>query len=142
MDRYAGPVRSEAGLDELLMQIDAQRGSLGRASVKEPDELRWAYRVRETLVCQRVYVQAMLDYLRRGGKSRGSAMCLDLEGMAIPKLPEKYRFRLDGDGHAGMVQEMRWTGDCCETEWRAVRPMPPEDESFERVWKAYRERMK
>ena len=86
------------------------------------------------------YVAAMLDYLQQGGKSRGSAMYLDPLGEAVPKLPEIYRFRLDGDEHAHVVQEIRWTGDDCAVTWRGVRPMPPEDESFEVVWKKYRER--
>ncbi len=140
MDRLAGPVRSEEGLRELLGRIDGRLAGGIQARMTEPGDLRWAYRLRETLVCQRVYVTAMLDYLNRGGKSRGSAMYLDPGGEGIPALPEKYRFCLDGDEHARVVQEIRWDGRDCAVTWRDVRPMPGEDESFERVWKAYRER--
>ena len=139
MDRLAGPVRSEEGLKELLVRIDA-RLAAWNASIKEPGDLRWAFRLRETLVCQRMYVSAMLDYLRVGGKSRGSAMYIDPQGEGIPALPEKYRFRLDGDEHARVVQEIRWTGSDCAVTWREVSPMPGEDESFEVVWKNYRDR--
>lgn len=139
MDRLAGPIRSEEGLRELLGLIDARLATQD-ISATEPDDLRWAWRLRETLICQRMYVTAMLDYLTQGGKSRGSAMYLDPTGEGIPHLPEKYRFRLDGDEHARMVQELRWTGADCVVTWREVRPMPPEDESFEVVWKKYRER--
>ena len=140
MDRLAGPVRSEEGLRKLLALIDGRMDA--PVHVSEPGDLRWAWRMREMLVCQRVYVQAMLDYLARGGKSRGSAMYLDPQGAPIPMLPDIYRFRLDGDEHARVVQELRWTGRECDVTWRGVRPMPPEDESFEMVWKAYRERRK
>jgi len=140
MDRLAGPIRSEDGLRKLLTLIDGHMNAPVR--VTEPGDLRWAYRLREMLICQRVYVQAMLDYLEQGGKSRGSAMYLDPEGEAIPALPEVYRFRLDGDEHARVVQELRWTGRECAVTWCGIRPMPPEDESFEVVWKAYRERRK
>ncbi len=139
MDRFAGPIRSEDGLTELLHRVDERLGAL-HVYAESPDDLRWFYRLRETLVCQRVYVAAMLDYLARGGKSRGSAMYLDPAGEAIPRLPDTYRFLLDGDEHARVVQELRWTGDDCAVTWRNVRPMPPEDESFEVVWKKYRER--
>ena len=67
-------------------------------------------------------------------------MYLDPAGESIPCLPEAYRFRLDGEEHAHMVQELRLNGNACSVTWRSVRPMPEEDESFERVWKAYRER--
>ena len=139
MDRFAGPVRSEEGLKELLTLIDARLSGLA-LTAKEPGDLRWFYRLQETLICQRVYVSAMLDYLTKGGKSRGSAMYLDPAGDGIPCLPEIYRFRLDGDEHGGVVQEIRWNGADCPVTWRSVRPMPPEDASFEVVWKAYRER--
>jgi hypothetical protein len=140
MDRLAGPVRSEEGLVELLQRIDARLADVSPLGIHTPGDLRWAYRLRDTLLCQRVYVTAMLDYLKQGGKSRGSAMYIDPQGDGIPALPEKYRFRLDGDEHARVVQEIRWTGSDCAVTWRDVRPMPPEDESFERVWKAYRQR--
>ena len=140
MDRLAGPVRSEEGLNELLQRIDARLADVSPLGIHTPGDLRWAYRLRDTLLCQRVYVTAMLDYLKQGGKSRGSAMYIDPQGDGIPALPEKYRFRLDGNEHARVVQEIRWTGSDCAVTWRGVRPMPPEDESFERVWKAYRDR--
>ena len=140
MDRLAGPVRSEEGLVDLLQRIDARLADVSPLGIHTPGDLRWAYRLRDTLLCQRVYVAAMLDYLKQGGKSRGSAMYIDPQGDGIPALPEKYRFRLDGDEHARVVQEIRWTGSDCVVTWRGVRPMPPEDESFERVWKAYRQR--
>ena len=139
MDRFAGPIRSEEGLRELLCRVDERLHSLD-VRAGSPDELRWYYRLRETLVCQRVYVATMLDYLAQGGKSRGSAMYLDPLGEAIPHLPDMYRFLLDGDEHARVVQEIRWTGGDCTVTWRDVHPMPPEDESFEVVWKKYRER--
>ena len=138
MDRFAGPVRSVEGLKELLALIDGRMDAPVR--VTEPGDLRWAWRMREMLICQRVYVTAMLDYLEQGGKSRGSAMYLDPAGEGIPQLPEMYRFRLDGDEHGRLVQEIRWIGGDCAVAWREVRPMPPEDASFEVVWKAYRER--
>ena len=140
MDRLAGPVRSEAGLRELLARIDARMADDSPLGTTGPEDLRWAFRLRENLVCQRVYVQAMLDYLARGGQSRGSAMYLVPEGEPIPQLPAQYRFALDGEAHARLVQELTWTGKSCDVTWREVRPMPPEDESFELVWKEYRAR--
>jgi len=140
MDRNAGPVRSAENLHALLDEIALRMPEMGSISIKRPIDLRWVYRMRETLLCQRVYVEAMLDYLEQGGKSRGSAMYIDPEGMAIDMLPPQYRFRLDGNEHADVVQEICWLNDVCKIEWRPIRPMPAEDESFEVVWKAYRER--
>ena len=67
-------------------------------------------------------------------------MYIDPEGISIDRLPSQYRFRLDGNEHGDVVQEIWWLNEACKIEWRSVRPMPTEDESFEVVWKAYRER--
>jgi len=140
MDYHAGPVRNVEHLRELLGEIAKRTAEAGKASIRQPVDLRWVYRMRETLICQQVYVEAMLNYLEQGGKSRGSAMYIDPEGKTIDNLPSYYRFRLDGNEHADVVQEIHWKDGRCMIDWRAVRPMPAEDESFEMVWKAYRER--
>lgn len=140
MDHHAGAVRSAESLRELLAAIAERMPQIGHVSVKQPIDLRWLYRMRETLLCQRVYVEAMLNYLEQGGKSRGSAMYIDPQGQSIANLPQQYRFRLDGSEHAHVVQEISWIDGECKINWRGIRPMPSEDESFELVWKAYRER--
>lgn len=141
MDRLAGPIRKKEGLVELLKQISVFEKEVEHVYVKRPIDLRWLFRLRETLLCQRVYVEAMLDYLEKGGKSRGSAMYIDPCGGEMPDVPGGYRFSLDCDEHAEVVQQIRYrNGECC-IAWRPVRPLPAEDESFELVWKNYRQRM-
>ncbi len=140
MDFHAGPVRDERQLQILLAKISQRTQQTSGCSIKKAVDLRWVYRLRETLICQQVYVEAMLDYLQRGGKSRGSAMYINAQGEEIENLPSFYRFVLDGEEHARTVQEIIWENGSCNICWRPVRPMPPEDESFEAVWKAYRER--
>lgn len=140
MDYHAGPVRSAESLKNLLDKVSERMPQTGRVSIKKPSDLRWVYRMRETLLCQRLYVEAMLNYLEQGGKSRGSSMYIDPEGISIDRLPSQYRFRMDGNEHGDVVQEIWWLNEACKIEWRSVRPMPTEDESFEVVWKAYRER--
>ena len=140
MDRYAGPVRSADHLQLLLKEIGQRMERTGIVSIQRPVDMRWVHRLRETLICQRVYVEAMLNYLEQGGKSRGSAMYIDPEGNEIANLPNHYRFLLDSGEHGSLVQEICWKDRECQIDWRPIRPMPDEDESFEVVWKAYRER--
>lgn len=141
MDFYAGPIRSSENLKQLLHAIAKRIAAVCDVSIQKAVDLRWFYRMRETLICQQVYVTAMLNYLEQGGKSRGSAMYIDPLGEPIVNLPSFYRFRLDGSEHADVVQEICWTNGSCTISWRHVRPLPAEDESFEVVWKAYRDRL-
>jgi hypothetical protein len=91
-------------------------------------------------VCQQVYLSAMLDYIGRGGKSRGSALYTDTAGeKPAGNFPDTLRFQLDRGELAGMIQEVRLDGSECRFRWREVHPIPREDDFFENVWRAFRE---
>jgi hypothetical protein len=38
-----------------------------------------------------------------------------------------------------MIQEILYKDGGCIPSWRAVRPIPEEDDFFEKVWRGYRE---
>ena len=82
----------------------------------------------------------MLDYICAGGKSRGSALYTDPQGVR-PRdgLPDQFSFTLDDGTHAGLIQEVALIGDRFISQWREVHPIPEEDDFFENVWRAYRE---
>lgn len=133
--RSPGQLRAAAG------ELARQRRSFG-AEVRAAScaDLRRVYRLWEMLVCQTVYLGAMLDYLEQGGKSRGSALYTDLSGTKpYAFLPDEFTFSLDGGERGGLVQEALWTDGACSFVWRPVRPIPEDDDFFENVWRSYRE---
>ncbi|MBQ3669746.1 MAG: FAD-binding protein, partial [Clostridia bacterium] len=89
MDMNAGTVRSAEGLRQLKERIDARRAA--RVRVKDPCELPEAYRMEQTLLTQKVYVEAMQNYLESGGRSRGSTLYTDPKGEKPAGFPEEYR---------------------------------------------------
>lgn len=109
--------------------------------VKDGKELRWFFRLRDTLISQIMYLSAMKDYVEQGGKSRGSALYTDsVNGRRpYPELPEEFIFAVDDGSRGNMLQEISWDGGECRTEWRTVHPIPEDDDFFENVWKTYRE---
>ena len=102
------------------------------------------YRYYDMRLTQKVYLDAMIDYYHHGGRSRGSALYLEEHGeVAIPNLAS---FSLDGPGgraHADVVQEILYDEETltCRCFWRPVRKLEdiPEENSFEAIWKQYRE---
>ena len=82
----------------------------------------------------------MLDYISNGGKSRGSALYTDPNGIKpFAQLPDVFTFKVDDGGKGDLIQEVRYKGARCQFEWRKVRPIPKEDDFFENVWRSYRE---
>ena len=153
MSANAAVVRSRLSIQEALDKVTAWLTSYGTATVADPTSRRSVNRlflIRDILTSQYVYLTAMAEYLDHGGRSRGSVLYTDPEG-SLPlhddsdgapelALPELFRFRLDGDTLAGVIQEVSWDGATDPVfEWRDSRPIPADDEFFENVWRSYRE---
>lgn len=111
-----------------------------RVDIHDRVQLGWYYRTEDLLVSQQTYLEAILDYMQQGGKSRGSYLIWDANGeKPLAELPERFRYSLDGEDHTAVIQEMQWTPEGCVSNWRPVRPIPTPDTWFENVWRAYRD---
>lgn len=142
MGRTGGAVRNADEIRQLCQALQKELLLFPKAvhSPDTPIELAWVFRLRETLICQYVYLGAMLDYIEQGGKSRGSALYTDGSGqLPCETLPEIFRFTLDNGSRANLVQIIEYAGAQCRAEWREVRSLPLENRFFENVWRSYRE---
>lgn len=87
----------------------------------------------DILLTQYVYIGAMLDYLRHGGKSRGSAVYTQdtVDALLTCTAPQDI-----DTAHAALVQEThfeRMTGEVT-SEFVPVRPIPDAELWFENVY--------
>ena len=142
MSRAAGMIRNVAELEAALKEAEEQLHSFETdARITDYRQGGMLYHLLDMLISQKVYLSAMLDYIRHGGGSRGSALytCPDGEKPEAG-LPELYRCRPDDGRLGGMIQEVRLLPEGCRITWRPVRPIPEPDEFFETGWKAFRER--
>ena len=139
--RFGAAVRSYEDIQRARQAAKeaAQRLASGGLACGRKDLSR-LYRLRDMLISQQVYLSAMVDYIERGGKSRGSALYTDPQGeKAYPSLPAAFTFTLDDGSRGDQVQQTGWAGGLCPSSWRMVRPIPNEDDFFENVWRAYRQ---
>ena len=140
MSRCGANIRSREAIKEALEENEAQMRRIQAGAIVVAAQMKRYYRLRDLLVSQRMYLSAILDYIDRGGKSRGSYLVCDAKGrLPAENLPEMFRFSLDEGALAGVVQEAVYDGGACRFFWRDVRPIPEEDSWLERVWKQYRE---
>jgi len=83
------------------------------------------YKYRDALYTSKALLFAIDDYIKQGVGDRGSAKYSDGKREDI-----SYRSK---------IQEIKMTASGFESLWRDVRPIPQENEAFEKIWKGYRE---
>lgn len=108
--------------------------------IKDRIQIPQLYCLRETLICQYVYLSAMEDYGISKRGSRGSALYTDENGR-LPQIlqDEQFRFSLDQGEGKEQIQEVVYKEGQCEIHWRKRREIPADDGFFENVWRGFRE---
>jgi succinate dehydrogenase/fumarate reductase flavoprotein subunit len=115
------------------------RRELRAASSKD---LPAAFKVLDQALTHAVYLEAIGEYLDRGGKSRGSYLVPDAAGRPPHQdLGERWAFSLAGpdDFVSTRILEVRLDGHgSVHKEWVPVRPVPRPESWFETVWDDFR----
>lgn len=140
MSLYGGAMRSESGLLKALDTVRKIRMNFSAlVRISQEKQLSSVFRLQDTLLCQEIYLDAMLNYLHESGISRGSSFYTDQSGSKpYNQLPPEFAFRAGPDPKSNQVQEVLWKDKECLFSWRKVRPIPEEDDFFENVWHSYR----
>ena len=97
-----------------------------------------AFKALDLSLTHAVYLQAVDEYLDRGGKSRGSYLVPDPSGRKPhPLLGDRWAFSLTGPADFVSVNILEvWLDKKGQVrkEWIPVRPVPPAEGWFETVW--------
>ena len=140
MSRVGAAIRNVEDIRNTRRVIEKEMETFqDTVKINSRQQLGWYFRLRETLICQYVYLSAMEDYVGHGGLSRGSSMYTDPCGvLPAPSLHDRFRYRLDDGLHAGEIQEVGYSQGQCSFYWRKVHPIPDIDDFFENVWRDFR----
>ncbi len=140
MDEVAGPIRSSSQFASTIEEITNAINSFDKiVKVDKPNKLWLAYRLRDALLAQQLYITAMDYYVSVGGKSRGSAIYTSQNGDLPEKMEEIFRFELDDGSLNEQVFEITLEKGVASGASRSVRPLPEGGGFFENVWRDYRE---
>ena len=140
MDEVAGPIRNASRFESALTVLGGAFEDFNNTvKVKAQNRLWLAYRLRDALLAQRMYIGAMIAYTKAGGKSRGSAIYTSASGTAPSGLEDVFRFELDDGALNDRIFEITYTGSDFGGCARPVRPLPEGGGFFENVWREYRE---
>ncbi|TET74001.1 MAG: FAD-binding protein [Candidatus Aminicenantes bacterium] len=113
----------------------------GEIKVSSAKELPEAFRNLDLCLTHALYLEAIGEYLERGGKSRGSYLVRDPGGeKPCEELGNEWKFRLNqGDSFVDTrILEIYLDEDACvRKQWIEIRPIPEEEAWFENVWNNY-----
>ncbi len=143
MTRAGAHIRSLEAVNQAIEECRKDlKNFVSDTRISRHHELPDVFRNRDILITQFVYLNAIKEYIEKGGKSRGSYLVYDKEGqLPLEGLPEMFRFSLDNGQLSSLTCEIELKeqdGEYhCVTEWKPVRPIPTEDNWFENVWNEY-----
>ncbi len=104
---------------------------------KTPSQIRDAFINLDILYTQFVYLSAIAEYIRQGGKSRGSYLIGERDLSHCARTGVKTE--LDEGNFSDRVCEVAFNGNnlSCEFFWQKVRPIPESESWFETVYNQY-----
>ncbi|MDR0568351.1 MAG: FAD-binding protein [Spirochaetaceae bacterium] len=125
-------LRTKENAENALAELDR----LANTPIRRDTDIRNIFKAQEILLLSRLLYEAVLYYIERGGKSRGSYLILDRIGETVPL---KDAVETDS-AFTDAVILSRYDGGSITTSSRPVRPIPDADTWFERVWRDWREK--
>ena len=140
MSLDAGIIRNQKTIERAIVKTDELLRDFDSAVTYRDDyELSMLFKLRDTLISQKVYLEAMNDYAKSFGLSRGSSLYTnDLGTKANSQLPDEMKYLLDDGSRKDLTQIISYDEGKCSSTWRKVRPVPEDEDFFENVWRDYR----
>ena len=124
MSKNAAHIRNPEAIEkEITAAKNLYLNYWEKVSINNIEDLPEVLSNRDLLISQYVYLSAMLDYIKRGGKSRGSYMIVS---------------ETCENNFEDMIQEARLVSGEVKITWRKRRPIPDVSRWFETVWNEYR----
>lgn len=140
MSHRAAHIRNTEELRQLEQEIkQACQTYYATVTAREQADKVSLEKGRDMLITAQAVVSAMAESAAKAG-SRGSALVLTDGGQRIGDCLPDMTYRPECADYRQMVATTQKQGDDFATVWEPVRPLPQEDDWFERVWNDYRER--
>lgn len=110
--------------------------------VSSAEQLPEAFKISDLCLTHALYLEAIGEYLAKGGQSRGSYLVLNPEGeIPCAELGEEWKFLLNRDNafvDQKILEISMVEGDEVHKNWVDIRSIPERDSWFENIWNRYR----
>ncbi len=134
------PVRVKRAAEEAWPLLRRLQSGAALSSARQ---LPAAFKNLDLCLTQALYFEAIKEYLDKGGKSRGSYLVLDRNGVKpCPELGDQWRFLLNPRRafvDRKILEIFLDDGGEVVKRWVNIRPIPNAEGWFESVWRDFRE---
>lgn len=144
MTKAGAHIRNAADVAQKLKECSEDMHLLhhGLLELSSTKDLPQAFRIRDMLITQFVYLNAIAEYIRNEGGSRGSYIISNPKGeLPVEGMPEDFRHIPENEKLRDYICEVslniKKEDYTCSYKWEPVRPLNAEDDWFENVWNAY-----
>ncbi len=140
MTAFGAHIRDLGKINAALAEAKEQLSRWDSVGVASAEELPYAFKNRDAIITEIVYLSAMANQLQQGGVSRGSYMVMDPAGkLPCAGLTDDFRYNLGEDKLSKQICEttLKPNGEVTNT-WVDCRPMPADDGWYENIWADYR----
>jgi len=142
MSAHGAHIRNHADVKRAITDAWELYSRLKSAmKIPSPQDLPTAFRNLDLCLTHALYLEAIGEYLERGGRSRGSYVVMDPGGeKPCAEMSDDWRFSLNEED---AFVDKKILEICLEEDfsvkkqWVDVRPIPEENTWFENVWNKY-----
>ncbi len=143
MSRHGAHIRDPKTIEREGAKAWAQLARLKKSlRAKSAADLAEGFKTLDLCLTHAIYLEAIKEYLARGGASRGSYLVLDPAGTPpCPGLGNEWNFALAGPESFVNEKILEIALDekgKVRTGWVDIRPIPPDEAWFETVWDDFR----
>lgn len=135
MTMYAAFVRDAEAIEKACEDALEQQKRYGEIKINRIEQLPHALRNRHLVLTHRFYLEAIRDYLKQGGGSRGSYIVRDTKGEIFhDRLESEWKGKMDDGSLTNKIQHLSHVDGKIRVSWEDCRPIPEEDFWFETTW--------
>ena len=132
------PKRIQKTVDEAWDLYSRLKNDMKIPSIKD---LPAAFKIIDLCLTHALYLEAIKEYMEKGGQSRGSYLIMDPEGeIPCKELGDEWKFHLNEEDsfvNTKILEIYLDKNTNVKKQWIDIRPIPLEDVWFENIWNEY-----
>ena len=146
MSKFGGIIRPKQDLQKEVQKVkNLFSNVIERIHITNPEDILTFYQVKDALLTQHLFLEAIYNYHKRKGSSRGSYLIsrnnlddsLGEKFISLPENLQNFQFIMSEQKMTNHIQEISIQKGKIHFNWVSVRQIPENLGWFEKTWKKF-----